>query len=272
MKEGTQNLIIAGGQAAAQVGGQLFGQKRQYKFNRKLQQHQADINEKYLQNQLEYDSPVNQMKRYEEAGLNKHLIYGQGSPGNQGSPLSAPDPGSVDMSINLGEAAQLFNQSRLMQAQVQAVNANTVKSQNQASLSALQARVLERNPLLSDTGYNAIIDALKATAETKMAESAISKTRSKWFNQKHHGKLSPQDIMDSGDGSETGYRKMDAELALLMQRFNLNDADSAIKAQVLKSKDFQNEILEVQKRFMTDAEITPQHIMQFIQLFLMKLL
>jgi hypothetical protein len=35
--------------------------------------------------QNEYNSPANQMKRFQEAGLNPNLIYGQGNPGNSGN-------------------------------------------------------------------------------------------------------------------------------------------------------------------------------------------
>lgn len=42
-----------------------------------------------LQNQ--YNSPMAQMQRFEEAGLNKHMIYGQGTPGNAtGMPSYSP--------------------------------------------------------------------------------------------------------------------------------------------------------------------------------------
>lgn len=40
--------------------------------------------------QNEYNSPQAQMKRFQEAGLNPHLIYGQGNSGNA-SPLPTPD-------------------------------------------------------------------------------------------------------------------------------------------------------------------------------------
>lgn len=36
--------------------------------------------------QNEYNSPAAQMERFKSAGLNPHLIYGQGSPGNAGTP------------------------------------------------------------------------------------------------------------------------------------------------------------------------------------------
>lgn len=44
----------------------------------------------------EYNTPANQMKRFKDAGLNPHLIYGQGNSGNAGS-APASTPKSVDL-------------------------------------------------------------------------------------------------------------------------------------------------------------------------------
>lgn len=46
-----------------------------------------------IREQNEYNTPKNQMLRYQEAGLNPHLIYGQGTPGNQTAiaKYNAPD-------------------------------------------------------------------------------------------------------------------------------------------------------------------------------------
>lgn len=53
--------------------------------------YQRSIEQRDFMNQ--YNSPQAQMQRFIDAGLNPHLIYGQGSSGNQSSPISyqAPD-------------------------------------------------------------------------------------------------------------------------------------------------------------------------------------
>lgn len=48
--------------------------------------YQRSIEQRDFMNQ--YNSPQSQMQRFTEAGLNPHLIYGQGSSGNQSSPVS----------------------------------------------------------------------------------------------------------------------------------------------------------------------------------------
>lgn len=219
-------------------------------------------NRKATERQNEYNTPRNQMLRYQDAGLNPHLIYGQGSPGNQPQPAQTADWQRITP-----EAVSLYNQTRLADSQVQAIDANVVKTKAQTSLAQLQAQVLQKNPALNPAAYNAIIDGIKATAEIKSSESAIIQQRSKWMLKKE-----ARNTADGYSNMENGVTKMKAELALLEQRYNLGTTDSSIKNQILQSKEFQNAILEVQTKFMTDADITPQHILQFVQLLLMKLL
>jgi len=148
----------------------------------------------------------------------------------------------------------------LVSSQVGAQNANTIKSLADTELKKVQKSVLEKNPLLDPAALDAIISSLKSSAQIKSTESLLKGqefergfTQTQWF-------------------TTHGMQKMDAELKLLEQKFDLGSADQKVKAQVLQSKEFQNAILEVQKKFMTDGDITPQHIMQFIQLILMKAL
>lgn len=233
--------------------------REQKKSNQQLAEFQASANEKYQLAQNKYNSPQAQMARFSDAGLNPHLIYGQGNPGNQSSPLSYPDIKPTDLSgisKSVSDLLPLINQSRLTDSQVQATDASTMQRTAQAEVSRVQAEVLKRNPLLNDTGFNAIIDGLKASAMLKSNQSK---------GQLISNLAAPHML-------NAQYEKVWKEVQLLEQKYNLGTQDSAIKAEVLKSKEFQNSILEVQKNFMTDSEITPQHIWQFIQLLLMKIL
>jgi len=51
--------------------------------NKSLAAYGYEQEKQMVKEQNEYNSPLNQMKRYTEAGLNPNLIYGQGTPGNQ---------------------------------------------------------------------------------------------------------------------------------------------------------------------------------------------
>lgn len=79
------------GGAAALAGGLVGGlmnrksQKDANKANIQLAREQMQFSQKMIQQQNEYNSPVAQMQRYAQAGLNPNLVYTQGNPGNQTS-------------------------------------------------------------------------------------------------------------------------------------------------------------------------------------------
>lgn len=232
--------------------------ERQAKHNRRLAEFQADANQSYLNQQLNYNTPQAQMSRYQQAGLNPNLVYGQGTPGNQSAPLSYPDIKPADMQSGLQNLMPLLNQSLMTQSQTQAIDAKTRQTYVLTQLNKLQQRVLERNPLLDAGAFNAIIDSLKSSAEIKASQSSILSTESMGKN------------LEMPSGLKAGEEMILRELDLLEQRFRLGSLDAKIKAEVLNSKEFQNVLLEIQTKWMTDAKVTPQHILQFIQLFLMK--
>lgn len=241
----------------------IIASDQQKKENRRLFNQQMDAQQTLIAQQNAYNDPSAQMQRLANAKLNPHLMYGQGSVGNQPSPGSAPSLNAIDfmgmgnkISGDISGGVQSAMQNRLTASQIEATNATTRQKGAQTELNKLQAQVVAKNPLLDDAGFKATIDGLRASAELKTNQSTLTKTQA--------------DIADKASGHTVN--KIFQELNLLEQRFKLGELDQKIKAEVLKSKEFQNEILEVQKRFMTDADITPQHILQFVQLLLMKAL
>lgn len=235
----------------------------QKKENRRVMQQQLDAQQQLINQQNSYNTPSAQMQRLGNAGLNPHLMYGQGSVGNQPTAGAAPSLNAVDFmgfGSRIGDQARQGVQdalgNRLTMSQIEATNATTRQKGAQIELNRLQAQVLAKNPLLDDAGFKATIDGLRASAELKTNQGKLAGTQA--------------DIADKASGHTVA--KIFNEVNLLEQRFRLGELDAKIKAEVLKSKEFQNAILEVQKKFMTDADITPQHILQFVQLLLMKAL
>lgn len=242
---------LAAAAIAAGVG--IWQQSRQKKHNKELAAQQHAQNQELLREQLEYNTPKNQMARFQEAGLNPHLVYGQGNPGNQSAPLSYPEIKTTDLQ-NLQQIIPLFNQTRLTDSQINAQNAKTRQTYAVTELNKLQARVLEKNPLLDDAGFKATIDSLKAAAAIKGQEVKQSEIKT---------------FVDEASAN-WGVLKIEKEVNLLEQRFKLGTLDGKLKAEVLKSKEFQNAILEVQKKFLTDGEVSSGQILQFIQMLLLK--
>lgn len=259
-------LGAAIGATAAAVGAWVAN-RRQKKENREIAQYQADIDTKFLDKQNEYNTPANQMARFQEAGLNPNLIYGQGNPGNQSTAQQYPQIKAVDYQRSMENILPLANQTSLIQSQVQATNAKTRQTGVLTALNQLQIQVMQKNPLLDDAGFKATIDGLKSSAEIKASDSAIRSAQADWFTGQQSFKINGVDMH-----GPAGVLKMETELNLLIQKFNLGTQDQAVKAEIIKGKEFNNALLEIQKKWMSDGEITPQHIYQFIQLLLLKML
>lgn len=108
-----------------------------------------------------YNSPQAQMERYSQAGLNPHLIYGQGTPGNQqGIPqyqaanleyrYQAPNYGSALQSLlpTLMSVGTWMQQMRLSQMQIDKGSMETSRVRQ------LVEFLTSRNPQLLNEGAN----------------------------------------------------------------------------------------------------------------------
>lgn len=87
----------------------MIGQSEKFRMDRYLQDRQNQFNLQMWNLQNEYNSPAAQMRRFEEAGLNPALMYGNASPGNA---MSAPQMGTPEfpnISREMQELGQAFN-------------------------------------------------------------------------------------------------------------------------------------------------------------------
>lgn len=186
-------------------------------------------------------------------------MYGQGTAGNQSAPAQT---------FSYAPALEALNQTRMVDSQVQAKNAETVKKQMDTQVAAIQKRLLMANPLLNNEGFQATLQILKSTAAMKTNDETLSMLQTQALTQMSSHQRTQ-------DGMPTYYsnaaEKVLAEIDLLNQKFDLGQQDSKIKAEVVSGKEFQNAILEVQKKFMTDGELTPQNWFQFVTILLQRL-
>lgn len=75
MAAGLGAVALAGGMNLA---GDAFNAWANYNGSKKLMQRQFEYNKAMWEMNNEYNKPINQMSRLQEAGLNPHLVYGNG--------------------------------------------------------------------------------------------------------------------------------------------------------------------------------------------------
>lgn len=236
------------------IGGNR-GANKQYHANKKLAAFQHAKNMELLKYQLDYNSPASQMGRFKDAGLNPNLIYGQGSPGNMDTPPRYPDIKTADFQTPMSNLGTGFMQTTLAQAQADLVNQKVNESGIKQDLMRAQTNLTNANPHLNKQYVDAMVLNLESVAKLKEQEANFMTTTDHYKGINTHG-----------------YQKMQLEIETLSQRFNLNQADQKIKAQIIESKDFQNAILKIQKDWISNGDITPQHIYQGIMMLLSKMM
>lgn len=103
---------------SAGIGGGfgLIGSALNYHFQSKLMEQQNKYNLEMWKLQNEYNSPAAQMQRYQEAGLNPALMYGQVTPGNATNAPHMGTPQAPKLSRDMAELGKLFNIEGLKQA------------------------------------------------------------------------------------------------------------------------------------------------------------
>lgn len=114
------------------LGSQIIGSGVQFGFNylaSQLSNQQAQENAKYWAN---YNSPVNQMQRLREAGLNPNLVYDNGA--NAQFAGNTDSPKIEGVKTNFLSAMEVAN----LKADLAQKQANANAAQNQASLLASQ--------------------------------------------------------------------------------------------------------------------------------------
>lgn len=113
----------------------LIGQALQYKYNKRLMARQNQYNIDMWKMQADYNSPQSQMQRFQEAGLNPNLIYGQGSNGNMSQAPVQGVPEAPNFTPAMQKMAEAFNIENL-----RTIIANRKKAEAEAKESQISAR------------------------------------------------------------------------------------------------------------------------------------
>lgn len=245
------------------------GPRRQYKWNKRAAQDSNVMNRENQQwlldqqkaiqaEQRQYDSPGAQMERYIAAGLNPHLIYGNGSSAGSAFGMNAPSMPAVN--INAPNASYPnpvpgFIGATNAMAGLGLTEARTGESVARQALIQIQAEIAKTNPMLNPSVAQWVATSMEETARLKSLESRS------WMSS-----------VVGSDGYLKITEKVNRELEQLVQSTGLNTADLAIKNRILESKEFENAVKQIQANWLKDADVSPEHIRQAVMLLLSKML
>ncbi|QCQ85059.1 DNA pilot protein [Blackfly microvirus SF02] len=268
------NLLAQGVIATAQAITR-GGPRRQYKWNKRAANDANQMNRdnaiwsleenKKIQNeQRVYDSPANQMARYKAAGLNPNLIYGGGSGSSGGTfAISAPQvaPSRIDApSASYPDVAGSFVQAGQSLASTQLAQQKADESETKQALIEVQTDIAKANPMLNPGVYKALTASMVDVANAKASEA-----KTMWM-------VREKTTEHSWERYTLGAKKIESEVESMIQKLGLNTKDLEIKNKILESKEFSNAILEVQKNWLKDGDITSQHVFQGLMLLLSKMM
>lgn len=260
--QGAMPLIMTGVNALGNYISGGAGTNKQYHANKKLANQQHRMNMELLEYQLAYNTPAEQMKRFQKAGLNPNLVYGQGSPGNMETAPRYPDiqPPNIQgvYESAFGDLGTKFQEAKLMAAQTDLTRVKTDESGVRQDQLKAQKALTEANPYLKKGYVDMMLLNLESVAKIKESEAGFFLSKS----------------MDPVTGAkwDRGWLKMQRELDLLTQQFQIGHLDAKVKAQIIQSKEFANQIDKVKSDFMKDGDLTPEHIRQFIMMLIQKLM
>lgn len=122
-----QQAAISGGSGALDWAGNSISMNSANSKNKRNAWTQLWMQQYLMDRQNEYNKPVNQMKRLEEAGLNPNLVYGSGNAVIGAASGSAGSVGTVSnsrMSFDFLSKMSMLNAMKQQNAQTRSINAN----------------------------------------------------------------------------------------------------------------------------------------------------
>jgi len=157
--------------------GNLFGigrGKRQNKRNRSNMKYQFQLDKQMWDYQNAYNTPIKQMERLKAAGLNPHLMYGQGTTGNaSGAPQTKPLPAYAETPVDTApfiSGMQQMAQIKNIQAQTRKQNIDNDIALGTKSNVIKQAK-LDNVKTIEETN-KLITDISRQKADTKLSRMA----------------------------------------------------------------------------------------------------
>lgn len=154
---------------------------QQFKHNKQLMQFQYDLNQQSIDKQNAYNSPANQMRLYQAAGINPYAVIGN---------INSRQPASGNVGLGSVQQAKSTNfladynaalQAQLTRAQIQKVKADTTGQniQNERDQGTLQNDIQFSNLRVEREGQNIkignrVLDEKQLDIESKRIDNYIA--------------------------------------------------------------------------------------------------
>lgn len=201
--QGLSNYIGPLISLAGSVGGALINANSTRKTNEAQIAHAMDLYNMsredailFWQMQNEYNSPVEQMSRLRDAGLNPHLVYGNGATTTAGS-ISAPQAKMANLHApQYGDALSSAMQGLSSYYTLEQQKANISKTR--AETQSVEQRVIQQqfeNSLL-DRDWAQALRTAKAYSLADQRQTVIGKTLSNQLEQELQGIYGVDPIAD----------------------------------------------------------------------------
>lgn len=187
----TAAIAGAAASAAGQIAVDAAANKKQWKYQQRAMDKQQQLNLEAWNLQNQYNTPLEQMKRLQEAGLNPRLIYGEGSSApNSAGPLDAPAaPTREALRPNIDKML-MYYQIRQMDAQYEATKQSTEVMRRSAGLKEIEQGL--KNLELMREGFRAKDAKIHAMLETDTKTWLAGRARFLKENEQQKGFLLDQ--------------------------------------------------------------------------------
>lgn len=171
--------------ALLNYSGQLLNTSMNYaaqsSINRKTQRYNREMYDLQRKDALadwtmqnEYNSPMSQMARLREAGLNPNLVYGKGADNTSGAVRSsqAPawNPKAPEVDINPGASLMLFYDLQMKQAQIDNLKVQNTVQLQEAMLKKAMTSNVEQNTANTEFDLGLKGDLRSYSMESKIQE------------------------------------------------------------------------------------------------------
>lgn len=245
--------LFSGLTSGVQVGSNIISQWMANKANMELAKYSYDQQRQMIQEQNEYNSPIRQMERYKEAGLNPNLMFGGIQSGQQGeiakydAPTVQPvSPGNIPQII--GEAIRSSMQNKLLQADLD------LRHQQFENLKEEQFRIrAERHARDIDNMYNSWVTGFDPGLVSQVGD--MDKVASSLRAHQANASLQSTEAMTAFRNASKAMIQVQTEVNKLNKRekeYFVNEIQPIMRDIMdlrKKGMDTSNKLLELQEKF-----------------------